>query len=374
MWSGGLVLIFAGLASADGYRDFNSGAVALARSDDSAAIEFLSHALSEGDLPEHLRATAYLARGYEYLSERQYDSAISDFETTIRLKPDWADPYVALCDAYSSKRMYNQALALCAKAIQIQPDNWLFHLDRARVYFQMHRWDDAAAEYSSFVAERPKDANLHLGRADVYSRMGQFDKALADIDAANQLLPRYALPYVTRGLVYFEQGDYSKSVDSYESAIDLEPKNAADYLARGQVQWAMGRFDKASDSFEDSLEYSELQPYAFLWLSISQNRLSAKVPADVEARFASANLTTWPGALVQLYLGKSTPNSLLQLKGTDPDTGDDIQCTVSFFAAEWYQMQGNAAETKRLLQDASNLCDANTNSRQIALIELNRLH
>jgi tetratricopeptide (TPR) repeat protein len=369
-----LLLAFATGARADGYRDFNAGAAASARSDRTAAIKLLSVALGDADLPAHLLVPAYLARGNNYLEQGQYDSAIADFTAAIRARPDRADTWLDRCAGYAAKGMFPEAVADCSSAIQLQPQNWQIHNFRNSVYIQMGKYDDAIADYTPFIAARPKDADLLLGRSDLFQRKGDFDKAIADADAAGDISPRWASPYDRMGKIYFTKGDFPKALDNFDSAIDRWRDGADGYVVKGQTLWAMGRFDDAASSFKDSLERSNLQLFAFIWLAMSQSRQNAKVPEDIAARFAKANLSVWPGPLVQLFLGKVTPDSLLELKGKDSDTGEDMQCTVDFFVGEWQQMQGNVTEARRLLQASASVCSVNFATHQLATVDLARLH
>ncbi len=136
----------------------------------------------------------------------------------------------------------------------------------------------------------------------------------------------------------------------------------------------MGKFHRASSAFEDSLGVNKDDRYAFLWLCISKWLESAKVSPDVVAHFSSMDLSGWPGSLVQLYLGKTTPDALLAMKGPDPDTIDDYQCSVSFYVGEWYRMQGNLPLAKQELTTATNICTANTSEREYATVALSQLH
>jgi hypothetical protein len=64
---------------------------------------------------------------------------------------------------------------------------------------------------------------------------------------------------------------------------------------------------------------------------------------------------------------------LLKTKGVDPDSNETYECAADFFVGEWYQMNGNSAEAKRLLQATAQSCSANGNNAWLAKLDLGRL-
>src|SRR6185437_12552019 len=96
-------------------------------------------------------------------------------------------------------------------------------------------------------------------------------------------------------------------------------------LIKGQMQWALGRFDDAQDSFEESLGRDHKQPYALLWLSLTSSRRGKEIRDKFTAPFATVESSRWPGPLVALYLGKFTPDAVLNTRGENADSGDEYR-------------------------------------------------
>src|SRR5215469_6083477 len=89
------LLAAASSACASGYQDFNQGVAAINRDDNSAALQLLTKALSEPDLPDHLKPAAHLERGEIYMDSNKFEAALTDFNAALQLKPDsfraWLD-------------------------------------------------------------------------------------------------------------------------------------------------------------------------------------------------------------------------------------------------------------------------------------------
>lgn len=363
-----------GWALADAYTDFNAGLAAAVRLDADGAIKFLTSALSESDLPAHLRPVAYLARGREYADSRQYAAATADFTSAIQLKPDYVEAYLSRCDVKADQKNWPEAIADCTTAVNLQPNNWRLRDIRADIYLRAKRFDEAIAEFTAFVAGRPNAIEFRLERAYAFRIAGRFEEALTDAKASADADPRWAQPYTEMGMIYLAQRDLRHALDSFDSAIIRSRDDPLAYMRKGQVEWALGRYDDASDSFRDALKHDSLQRYAFLWLAMSQSRESASISPDIVKRFGDADLGGFTGQLVSLYLGRSVNVAeLLKTRGIDPDSNETYECTGDFYIGEWYQANANSAEAKRLLQATEQTCSADGSTLWLAKVDLGRL-
>jgi tetratricopeptide (TPR) repeat protein len=368
-----LLVLSVGAASADGFGDFNAGISAAVHDNSDAAIRYLTLALGEADLPDHLKATAYLARGQEYLEQKHSDAAFADFASAIALRPDWPDTYLNRCDAYAAARQFDRAIADCTRAIAVQPDNWRLRARRIEYYYDTKDFADIVADYSLFIAKRPDDPGLLLDRAYAFQVSGAFDKALADVAAAHDIEEMWANPakaqtVCAKGRIYFVEGHYSDSADAYDDCEDMDTGSALASLWKGQAQWAMGHPDDAAVSFRRALKRAPLQPFAFLWLSLVLSQQNLSVPPDIISRFGAARGTGLSGALVSLYLGKSPPDTLMSLAEQKYDPTDDTSCVSAFYVGEWLRIQAKPEDSRRLLDIAISNCDANTELHQLAVV------
>jgi tetratricopeptide (TPR) repeat protein len=354
-WAAIYVLLSSSTAWADGYRDFTIGLSASLQDQRDKATKFLSSALAQPDIPANLLPVAYLKRAFEYAGNKQYTLAIADFAAALRAKPDYVEAYLGRCRTYSEMHRLAEAISDCTSAIQMQPDNWRLHGLRLQLYRKARQFEPARADLDTVIAARPENPELLIIRADIFRESNQFDKAIADAQASHSLLRRWSVPFSELGLIYVSERDFKKARDSFDDAVDRS-RDPVDYIQRGQAEWAMGAYDDAAKSFGESLEHSQLQSYAFLWLTIADLKAGKKVPDDIVARFGRSDLSQWPGPLVSLYLGKTRAAEVLALKGEDPDSDDDKECASKFFTAEWQEVSGNIAEAKRLLQQISSVC------------------
>lgn len=136
----------------------------------------------------------YFARGVAYNArpEPDYDLAIEDLTTAIRLKPDVADFYHARGLVHSSRQDFNQAINDFTSAIELNPD-----------------FVDA------FYARGAASASLQ-----------DFPPAIEDFTEAIGLNPLFADAFLARGLAYRSHGQNILALQDFQHYLDLNPEAA----------------------------------------------------------------------------------------------------------------------------------------------------
>src|SRR6185436_14216643 len=110
-------------------------------------------------------AEFYLRRGEDFSSVHDYDRAIAEYNTAIRLKPDYAEAYN----------------------------------DRGFAYYLRGDAERAIADYTRAIALRPNYAKAYNSRGVVYMAHGYGGaKAVADFDRAIALKADFRYAYINR--------------------------------------------------------------------------------------------------------------------------------------------------------------------------------
>ena len=182
---------------------------------------------------------AYVNRGYIYLSAKQYEAAIDDFNEAMTVDPNRGGLYIfrAHCnferefdeDEISVAAMKEAIFNDCEQAIKLEPMNDTFYYWRYRLTFLMR---DKTKEESQ--------------------------RAILDLHKASELAPNNAMYYATLGSCYSPnlfidcERDEAKAYKAYTKAIQAEPANARWYIERaeGYIDWAI-RFDETRLFFTD---------------------------------------------------------------------------------------------------------------------------
>lgn len=170
-------------------RGGNAGVLALARGNNDDAVRDLSGALDTGDLSTHAQAAAHNDRGIAYYNKGEYDKAIADYDTAIRLDAQMGPAYNNRGHAYGAKGEYDKATSDFDTAIHLIPRSAPVHFSRGRVMFVKGNYDDAALDFQLTLNIDPKNdfavLLLHLSQAKSgHDDAAEFRSNAAKIDLA----------------------------------------------------------------------------------------------------------------------------------------------------------------------------------------------
>lgn len=221
----------------------------------AAAVVLLTASCNMADLERTAPKTAeeYQARGFEYLNNGDYDSAIAEFTKAINLNPEYAEAYNSRSEAYYNLSLVHQGRA---RAYEYNGD-WKMSSAEWELYwadYDQYRIDYLWYMYICAVRIDPNDAEAYNNRAWAYYYKKDYDRAIEDFTKSILLEPNNARTFSLRGIAYFEKGDrdYDSAIADYTQSIRLNP-NAWVYCFRGEAYHYKGDYGNAIADFETAL-------------------------------------------------------------------------------------------------------------------------
>ena len=136
------------------------------------------------------RVQIYSDRGWAYLHLKEYGQAMSDFNSALALKPDYAWVYGSRGLAYHLLKDYQRAIADFDRAIELNPQ---------------YTWS-------------------YEQRGRVYRKLGNYRRALEDFDraVALEIEPNYAWAYYLRGLNHLWLKDINQAKVDFTHSRELD--------------------------------------------------------------------------------------------------------------------------------------------------------
>jgi Tfp pilus assembly protein PilF len=145
-WRDSLSLYDAALRIGPHYVTYNNrGAALLKAGETQAALADFESAIRLN--PNY--SWAYNNRGSVLSDLGHYEEAISDFEKAIELNPYCADAYDNRGNALARKGEPEKALTAYARSLELDPNSSLCYNNRASAYFQLKRFPEAIADIES---------------------------------------------------------------------------------------------------------------------------------------------------------------------------------------------------------------------------------
>lgn len=168
---------------------------------------------------DEARARALFYRAYARHEGKDLSGALSDYDETLRLRPD-------------------DAAALGG---------------RAKVYLDRGERAAGRADLNRAVAVDPSFGPVLVMRASLREEDGDEAGALADYDAAVRGQPNYTTALSTRGQFHFEHGRYALALRDYDALLVMLPAWAPGYAYRGQMHAANGDPARAKADYDKAL-------------------------------------------------------------------------------------------------------------------------
>jgi tetratricopeptide (TPR) repeat protein len=128
--------------------------------DTAAALDQCTNGLTE-TLDRRSLAGTYVNRGIVYMNRRDYDRALADFDTAIRLEPTLAEGHINRGAALLSRNDYAAAIAAIDQGLELAPE------EPARAYYN---------------------------RGVAHEELGQIAEAYRDYRRASELAPDWSAP------------------------------------------------------------------------------------------------------------------------------------------------------------------------------------
>jgi len=170
------------------------------------------------------------------------------------------------------------------------------------------------------------------------------------------------------GAASFAKGEYDQAIHSFDEVLRFDPNASPALLTQGMANLYAGHYPEAQQDFNRNLQLDRTDPYRVIWLYLSRAKAGTDGKEELKTNAAALNLSIWPGTVIQLYLGQSTPEEVLRAAGN----GDE-KCEYSFYVGEYRELRGERSEALALFRNASETCPKEFVEHIPSLIEVKDL-
>ena len=164
---------------------------------------------------------AHYNRGIAYWYKREFDRAIQNYDKALVLDPYFALAYSNRGVAFLDKDDVNRAIKDFDKALELDPDNTAAYNNRGAAYMDKGELDHAIRDYNQALSLGQADATVYFNRGITWLRLSKWEKARSDLTAAQDKK--------TDIVAFFHKG--FKSIADFEEKMNLQvPEDIAEML------------------------------------------------------------------------------------------------------------------------------------------------
>lgn len=214
------------------------------------AIAFFTERIQEA--PQD--AEAHAARGNAKLAARQFDAAIEDYNTALRLDPENITAFTNRAVAWADKNQVERALADVDQALRIDPESAAALFLRGTILAEAGQFNKAAADLSECLRISPDHAAAYRNRSGLWLEMHEFDRAFADANRATELNTKNGAAFSNRGAALLGQGKVDDALDDFNEASRLDPNDHQVYVNRANAWCHKGEFQQAIADLSTALK------------------------------------------------------------------------------------------------------------------------
>jgi tetratricopeptide (TPR) repeat protein len=203
-------------------------------------------------------ARAFVLRGDAKANLGDNAEALKDYNSAIKIDPDYQYAYVTRCETRLQLDDVSGALADCDNGVRLDATDPLAYEDRGDVHFQRGSWALALADYDKAVQLGRSSAYLFAARCDSERLVGKRDLAKADCEKALTLDPKSRRGLWARGRLALTEARYTDGIADLNAYIAQNPKSSdTAYYFRGL---AYNRINSYRLALDDLRTYVQRQP------------------------------------------------------------------------------------------------------------------
>jgi len=195
----------------------------------------------------NLEATTlpYGNRGFYYRERKEYQKALVDYNSAIKLNASKGDLFNSRGKTYFDMNNVAPAIEDYRRAIALDNTKAEYHVNLGAALGTQGNIPAALQALNAGVAADPEFANAYLNRSLAYSQQSQFQEAIQDIDKYLELKPNNSEMWYEKGLISRVVGNNSESINGFTRAIQLEPSRGIFYYQRGRTYAGMNQPNEA---------------------------------------------------------------------------------------------------------------------------------
>ncbi len=250
--------------------------------------------------------------GRAHLAKGNVQQAKIQFEESLKLRPDYLLPRVALAQILQQTQEYGKVIQMASEILSYDPTNIQGKLLRTRALIGMGEVKQARTELAGFTVQNPniweaklqtaaldlaeknykaseegfrkmyaetKDPRALMGLTETYTVQGQYDHAMQLLKDEVAKTPDRVDYVVAIGNIAVRAQKYPEAMENYKKALDKFPRAADVWIRLGETQRRTGDIASAVASFNKAKDLAPTNVVPFMELALMADSAGEKAKA-----------------------------------------------------------------------------------------------
>lgn len=205
---------------------------------------------------------AYNNLGFYFAKHGRSAEAITHYQASVRLKPDYEEALNNLGHALAEQGRNADALPLLEAALRIKPRHPEVNNNYGNALSNLGRLDEAIRHYEIALREKPDHADAHGNLGVALAMQGRLDDAMRHLRESIRLRPNHAGTHSNLGNALAVARRLDEAMAEYRAALKLKPDDAPAHNNLGNVLAEKGRLEEAARHYRRALELNTNNPEA----------------------------------------------------------------------------------------------------------------
>lgn len=243
-----------------GFSYYDKGNIEKRNKNYAAAIELYNKALSFGEY-----GTYYEARAQAYSNVKNYNQALLDIESAIRLRPAYEEYYTSRALIYYYLGDMKQVITDLSLAESTKPEDIIDSINRdwildnilrdGNLFYTSHRYREAIEKYDLILSvNTSKYSEVFYWRGGAYMYLKDYRHAAENLQKATELFPTNYEYYTTLDWILAQSRNWDAITTAWGRYIAANPNDSNGYLQRGGAYFHKGDYESAMLDAKKSAE------------------------------------------------------------------------------------------------------------------------
>ena len=202
------------------------------------------------------RTSGYLAQGQHFVSQGNYEAAISSYRQAIKQEPQLIAAYLAMSELLIQLNQADAAISCYLSGLK-QEHHPELYFGLGRVYQAKQQWSRAALCYQKVIQADSHNAQACHELGEVLSQQQNWSAAVNAYRQAIALQPDFSWSYNNLGYALMQLDRWSDAIPVYQQAVKLKPDFIWSYYNLAEAHGKLGQWSEAIACYQQTVK---LQP------------------------------------------------------------------------------------------------------------------